>query len=260
MKRLSPNPDEAAPPVGPAFSENEQYREALVNTSPSYYERYVRDIKHCMGKISNQRFLDVGCGIGTVLRRFGEGADVYGIDISNLFLGDLKDDGYRVQVYDGRRIPFADGFFGVVGSFTVLEHTKDPVYFLAEKVRVLGDGGYLIVSCPNFLSVFNRVRNYSLLYKLTRLGLYGVNGTGFTVLDPIVRPIFFPDDDAIVQTNPIHVVRAIRKMGLQIEMLSGIAGDAGPAISLIARIPLLRLLLPSCHIIARKPLGPEELQ
>jgi SAM-dependent methyltransferase len=52
-------------------------------------------------------------------------------------------------VYDGNRLPFADGAFDVCVSNYVLEHVADPYRHFAEVHRVLKPGGAYVFRTPN---------------------------------------------------------------------------------------------------------------
>lgn len=50
---------------------------------------------------------------------------------------------------DATRLPFADAAFDAVTMFDVIEHVPDDARALAEALRVLRPGGYLLLSTPN---------------------------------------------------------------------------------------------------------------
>ncbi len=100
--------------------------------------------------------MDVGCGTGLVLKMLKDrGVEAVGIEVSKTSVNKCKKKQLNCFYYDGRRVPFKDKCFDVVGSFNVLEHTDNAIEFLNEQYRVLKIDGYLIVVCPNFLSVTN---------------------------------------------------------------------------------------------------------
>ena len=83
---------------------------------------------------SRARILDVGCGDGTISARLKSkrgDVEICGIDV-------LPRSSARISVgmFDGRRIPFADGSFDVVLFSDVLHHTNDPSILLREARRV----------------------------------------------------------------------------------------------------------------------------
>lgn len=55
------------------------------------------------------------------------------------------------NVFDGRKLPYADGQFDACVSNYVLEHVPDPARHFAEVARVLKPGGNYIIRTPNLL-------------------------------------------------------------------------------------------------------------
>ncbi len=103
--------------------------------------------------LENARMLDIGCGIGTYVRKLGElSPRVYGIDV----------DGARVRESDAaslatavsERLPFATGSFDVVLLNEVIEHVDDDAATLREACRVVQPGGHVVVYAPNRLYPF----------------------------------------------------------------------------------------------------------
>ncbi|MFG0282875.1 MAG: class I SAM-dependent methyltransferase [Phycisphaerales bacterium JB039] len=103
--------------------------------------------------------LDVGCGVGFVVELLSQpdfGFEAWGCDVSRVALDRAKerlaaswhaDESRLRQVEDGR-LPFADGQFGLVTCFDMLEHLDeaDVTPMRDELRRVLAPGGTLLVS------------------------------------------------------------------------------------------------------------------
>jgi len=110
---------------------------------------------------SNNRILDLGCENGEVGHWIGENNTVIGLDvcpkaIMNAFNNPTIK--YKALVIgDGVRLPFPDNYFDVVVAFEVIEHTVDTDGFVSEIRRVLKRNGKLIISCPNLVSIWNRI-------------------------------------------------------------------------------------------------------
>jgi SAM-dependent methyltransferase len=88
--------------------------------------------------------LDLGCGPGdsrAVFLARHPGVRWTGLDVPDS--PSPPPPGPDIQLYDGRRIPFADGTFDIVFCKQVLEHVEDPRLVLAEVARVLAPGGHL---------------------------------------------------------------------------------------------------------------------
>lgn len=131
-----------------------------------YYGPLLRDA------IGSGRVLDSGCGNGLsveALRRHG--FDAWGHDLSQLRRWQWSTLAHRdrLSVADGRKLPFADGFFDAVLSSGVIEHIgveetriggtyrvrpssdrdEQRRVYLTELLRVVKPGGVLFVDCPN---------------------------------------------------------------------------------------------------------------
>ena len=99
------------------------------------------------------RILDVPCGGGVALRglRRGQGVSYVAADIAPEMLARTMDaardrgvaDQVEVRVADVAELPYADGEFDLVVSFTGLHCFPDPHRALTQMVRVLRHGGVL---------------------------------------------------------------------------------------------------------------------
>jgi ubiquinone/menaquinone biosynthesis C-methylase UbiE len=99
------------------------------------------------------RILDVPCGGGVALRglRPGQHASYVAADIAREMLDRTMDaarehgveDQVEVRVADVAALPFTDGYFDLVVSFTGLHCFPDPRRAVSEIVRVLRPGGVL---------------------------------------------------------------------------------------------------------------------
>lgn len=241
--------------------ENKQYLEKLNELNFSYYSKYIKFIKENL-KNKNKLFLDIGCGNGTVLNLLKEDGyrNGYGVDISKLFIKEGNKKGLKnIHVYDGTNLPFKNKYFDLIGSFNVLEHTKEPEEFLKDQCSKLKKGGTLIVACPNFISVLfpsyhrrlkgpkNKIHNLFLIFnKLLK------KREEFERMDPVIKKNFQYDDDAIVVTNLIELKRILKKYGLSVVYESGFINYNNLLFRIINGFPLIKYLLPSCFIVAKK--------
>ena len=98
------------------------------------------------------KFLDVGCGVGTlaylVRDRF---KDIYGVDVAEFAVKEARRVGikaYAVNLNE-RRLPFKDGLFDTVSCLAVVEHVFEPEILISELSRVTKKGGTLIIDTPN---------------------------------------------------------------------------------------------------------------
>lgn len=81
--------------------------------------------------------------------------------------------------------PFEDGSFDMVLCLEVIEHlTYSPTHMLVETHRVLKEGGKLILSTPNAISIMKTVAllcNRSVEFPYSGYGIYGRHQREFTV-------------------------------------------------------------------------------
>ena len=107
--------------------------------------RYVR--------LEGARVLDVGCGIGTYVRKLGEFAErAYGIDIDPARVHESTNGG--VAIAASEQLPFASGALDVVLLNEVIEHVEHESETLREACRVVRPGGHVVIYAPNRLYPF----------------------------------------------------------------------------------------------------------
>lgn len=101
---------------------------------------YPRLARHLRGRV-----LDVGCGIGDMLRCR---PNTVGVDINPDFVGWCNGLGLQVHQMQPDVLPFPEAEFDGVILDNVLEHLSDPQPLLCEIRRVLSPGGVFLVGVP----------------------------------------------------------------------------------------------------------------
>lgn len=110
-----------------------------------------------IGLADARQVLEIGCGTAIdshYLSRIHDKVDFLAIDLSHEAVavaqkfGEAMDSSVRVSVDNAETMQFESGTFDLVFSQGVMEHFKDPVPALAEQLRVLRAGGYLVVDVP----------------------------------------------------------------------------------------------------------------
>lgn len=101
---------------------------------------------------ADDRILEVGCGVGTIVNWLGQkGYNACGSDISETAIdyGRRKYPGIELTVESAQELCRQDGAFDAVLSFDVFEHLFDIDKHLQEVNRILKPGGYYLFQTPN---------------------------------------------------------------------------------------------------------------
>ena len=107
-----------------------------------------------------QKVLDVGCGDGGLIAYLQEkmGFQGYGVDISRKGTALAIRRGIESKVADIEEgIPFSNNMFDLIIANEIIEHLRNPDYFLEEVRRILRKGGMLLIGTPNLSVWFNRI-------------------------------------------------------------------------------------------------------
>ncbi|HKZ92849.1 MAG TPA: class I SAM-dependent methyltransferase, partial [Candidatus Limnocylindrales bacterium] len=101
------------------------------------------------------RILDVGCGVGTYVRRFRAFSDdVHGIEVEPDRVTEASAELPNIVLAVGEALPYPDDHFDLVFSNEVIEHVDDDRATAAEMVRVTKPGGTIVAFAPNRLYPF----------------------------------------------------------------------------------------------------------
>jgi SAM-dependent methyltransferase len=159
----------------------EQFRPSVLGIflNPFYFARKAisDNIKYYADNI-NGITLDIGCGSKPYEKLFS----------STKYIGvDLEVSGHNhtnspVDIYyDGRILPFVNGYFDSIVCFEVLEHVFNPSEFLEEANRVLKPGGSAIFTVPFIWDEHEQPFDYARYSSFGLKHLFEKNG--FTVID-----------------------------------------------------------------------------
>ncbi len=206
------------------YKDNTHYSDFLESQDKGAFEKYVQKILEYLP--DKGTFLDVGCGSGIALDMLRtskiSNKCLFGIEVSRSSVNICKKKKLSCKNYDGSKFPFKPESFDMVGSINVLEHTDNPLVFLNEQILVTKKGGYILIVCPNFLSVSNNyhqhTRGFSQKIKnlITLAYKYTIRKPNFTKMKPIQKKVFSPDDDAVNVTNPLDILHWARVNGLKL--------------------------------------------
>lgn len=245
------------------YRHNEAYAEFLERWDSAFYAKYADTL---MPARPGVRVLDVGCGAGQVVGRLNEvGYEAHGVDVSEPNIERALKRGKHCRLYDGRTLPYADGYFAAVGALNVLEHVEEPEAFVAEVVRVTMPGGRIVMSSPNFFRVFgfrdyhpkmrglaNKWRNLRRLIAKRRQMRCDPGAVRFDRLTPIVKEPFTPDDDAIVATNALEIRFFLERNGCAVERVECTDRYVAGPINFVLNLTPTRYAMFNAFVVARK--------
>ncbi len=145
------------------------------------------------------RILDLGCGLGGVLRDFEASAACFGTDRSAYALRVCREKGRASFVRaDLLATPFRSGSFDTVVALDVIEHLTDDVAFLRAAGALLAPGGRLIVAAPAFQLLwsqhdvtFQHHRRYTARNLRAVVESAGLEPERITYLHALVFPVAF---------------------------------------------------------------------
>lgn len=130
-------------------------------------DRIARNLRS-IGDLRGLKVLEIGAGTGRdSIPLLSLGADVYQLDYAENSLRILKrladQHGLPVTIVGGDtfRLPFRDGSFDVVFHQGLLEHFRPPQAeaLLRENIRILRQGGHLLVDVPQRYHVYTVVKH-----------------------------------------------------------------------------------------------------
>lgn len=121
--------------------------------------RYIIECVNHAGWTDIVSLLDIGCSTGSILRAAAAvGWEALGIELNAKAAEIARGQGLRVVA--GKfpdALPTDAGPFTVVTMLDVLEHSEDPVAFLALVLKYLGPSGLVVVQVPNLNSLLIQI-------------------------------------------------------------------------------------------------------
>jgi len=121
---------------------------------------YLLEREAILRRAEGGRLLDVGCGPGDFLALLADRFEVYGVDVSHVYVQHAREKLGLENVHLGEltEAAFPDAFFDVAQMRGVIQHLPDPLGQVREAFRVTKPGGLLIVSAtPNIESWCARI-------------------------------------------------------------------------------------------------------
>jgi SAM-dependent methyltransferase len=167
------------------MNELKRYTEYLLKRSfvGSIYRRYYLYPK--INRLIYGSLLDVGCGIGDMLR-FRENS--IGVDVNPYNVEVCKANNLDAQLMMVDALPFADCSFDSVLLDNVLEHINSPIPLIKEIKRVLKPKATLIVGVPG-IKGYGLDDDHKIFYDEDKL-LHLAKNNGLTVASFTYTPLF----------------------------------------------------------------------
>lgn len=133
------------------------YHEGNLRTPRCVHDRLDALVDHFARYRTLNRWLDVGCGAGTLMRAArGRGWVPVGTEVAPTAADVVSREGFEVHLGMLEDAPFADESFDVVSIVEVVEHVADTDSLLRSALRVLRPGGALYLTTPHGLGLSAR--------------------------------------------------------------------------------------------------------
>lgn len=125
-----------------------------------YWAKYIKPNKKT--RRADSRLLDLGCGIGHLIKKAEQHYESFGIDISKWavdYCNTTLKTGKAIQG-DIKNLSFPNDYFDIVCAFDVLEHIdkKDLPLCISEIKRCLKKDGILVITTPNLTSLLVKTK------------------------------------------------------------------------------------------------------
>jgi SAM-dependent methyltransferase len=147
---------------------------------PAFVFDQLRDLARSLaGYRTTERWLDIGCGSGTLLRAAGaEGWDAIGTEIAPAVVEAMRAEGLDARLGLTQDLDLPSGGFDVISAIEVLEHVPDPDALIAEAARLLRPGGVLYITTPHGRGISGRLlgKDWSVVAPPEHLQLFSSRG------------------------------------------------------------------------------------
>lgn len=179
--------------------DDERLRISFDKNTKIIYQQYLNRISQYINKDIGT-ILDVGCSTGAFLSvAKNNGWQVKGIEIGRESAKYANSIGIDVETGSIKNIEIEKEKYDAVAFLEVIEHLEDPKDALKRIYDYLKPGGALIVSTPNFDSLYRRIHKQKWwvinceeehIMFFNALSLQNaLEETGFTVVDKVIRGI-----------------------------------------------------------------------
>jgi SAM-dependent methyltransferase len=158
------------------------------------------------------RWLDIGCGAGTLLRAAANCCwDVTGTEVAEAAVERLRSEGFNVLVGETHELDLPPAHFDVVSLIEVVEHVHDPESLLADAARFVRPGGALYLTTPHGRGVSARLlrMGWGAIAPPEHLQLFSIGG----MQSMLSRVGLQPHSIRTTAVNPYEIAAALRSRG-----------------------------------------------
>lgn len=189
---------------GDSFRYEEEYHERSIDPDGKirkpteeieHAKQGFKDITGFVNSLPPGKVVDIGCGLGFLLSAIDEQWDKYGVEVSK-FASDHASKYAKISCSDINEYYLEDEFFDVIIMNHVIEHLESPEKVVKKNIQMLKEGGWFIVSTPDFDSAAARryQENFRLLKDETHISLFSADSLIRMLrdFDLSVRNVEFP--------------------------------------------------------------------
>ena len=159
--------------------------------------------KNLINKKQIERFLDAGCGDGTLTMQFAqkiEPKEIYGVEFIDDYCRQAEQKGIRCRQFDlNGPWEYGDSLFELILSSQTIEHLYNTRLYLEECYRCLKPGGQLIILTENLASWINI---FALIFGWTPFSQTNING--WNLGNPLIWHINEPKDYGFQEKDIEH--------------------------------------------------------
>lgn len=194
----------------------EVYREDLPKGFFSFEMRErLKQVTEILGsqirKLENPNVLECGCGPGDILASLAPlHCRLTGLDLNPRYLALAAEKAPSATLVEGsvERLPFPDDSFDVVFAVGVFLYLKDDQKAAQEIARVTKDGGFVLISNPNYLMLHLLFDPYYVFRLFKRVLGFGGPPSSTRFDDTKMRRYTIPQFKALFRTHNLHEIQS----------------------------------------------------
>lgn len=191
------------------FDYKNYYNDANLDI-PDFVTLRLREIVRTFEKYrQNNRFLDVGCGAGALLKAaIREQWEAEGVEVSQSSVEYLQKQNIKVFYGDLAKANFAENSFDVITAVEILEHISNPEILLKEIYRVLRPGGLLWATTPHGRGASSKLLGvqWTCIAPPEHLHLFSVTGIKKLLMEAGFQNISISTEGV----NPFEIIHSFR--------------------------------------------------